>query len=423
MIKTLIKYIAAFLLAAALMTAALAASTLIPRQAIEPNMRKSADFLTQSELFGEASEGVMGSKVDRYADSILLNIAWSFDAEHPLRSVLLSKYYFTPYQNENVNLSDAVERGAEANTQYLRYWHGSIALVRPLLTLLPIEGIYTLHTAVLALLAAALVALLARRREWGCALGVLAGMCAATFWLVPRCLEYYWVCALALALSIVVAALGGGEKRRDWGVFFLVAGMATCYLDFLTAETLTLLVPLLLLLRLRRDTEEPPLRLAGRLALAWGCGYVPMWLLKWALASAALGESALPYIAEHVSERIGGETVFASAWQMLGGVLWRNLYCLFPMGWGLAGAILGIALFVALLYYSYVYHGKEWDRRLVAAYAAIACVPYVRFLALRNHSYIHCFFTCRAQMATVLALALIAEELTRREGKPEKRKR
>ncbi|MBO4915624.1 MAG: hypothetical protein J5449_10500, partial [Oscillospiraceae bacterium] len=408
-----------------LMASLLVLSALIPRGAIEPQMRESAALLKESELFGTAVDGAEGSRIDRYADSILLNIAWNYDAKEPLRSVMLSEYYYTAYQNENDNLYDAVADGAEANRQYLRYWHGSIALLRPLLTVLTLRQIYVLHGVLLAALAAALLTLLVWEKAWGCAAGVLAGMCAAAYWFVPRSLEYYWVCALALALSIPVAALAGGDKRRGWGIFFLVAGMATSFLDFLTAETLTLTVPLLLLLRLRRD-EEPPLRLAGRLALTWGCGYVGMWSLKWLLASIVLGENAMPYVLEHIEDRTIGNIMGVPALRLITGSVTNNLKCLFPADRGLVGMMAALAILLAAAYYGYVYRREGWDKRLVIALALTGAVPFVRYPALSSHSYLHCFFTYRALMATVLAAALILEELTRRREtreKPVKQKR
>ena len=177
--KIIMKYFAVFCAAAALMASLLVLSALIPRGAIEPQMRESAALLKESELFGTAVDGAEGSRIDRYADSILLNIAWNYDAKEPLRSVMLSEYYYTAYQNENDNLYDAVADGAEANRQYLRYWHGSIALLRPLLTVLTLRQIYVLHGVLLAALAAALLTLRVWEKAWGCAAGVLAGLCAA----------------------------------------------------------------------------------------------------------------------------------------------------------------------------------------------------------------------------------------------------
>ncbi|MBQ9458986.1 MAG: hypothetical protein IJU66_03545, partial [Oscillospiraceae bacterium] len=113
-VKTLGKYALAFCLAAALMLALLVAAACVPRRTIEQNMRASAEYLAADMVFPTAVEGVEGSRIDRYADSILLGIAWQYDSADPLRSVMRSAYYYTPYQNENDNLLDAVTQDLDA---------------------------------------------------------------------------------------------------------------------------------------------------------------------------------------------------------------------------------------------------------------------------------------------------------------------
>ena len=241
-VRRVLTLLAVFCVTAALLLGALTAAASIPRGAIEDNMRDSADQLCAGKLFGNVLPEVNSSIIDRYADSILLNIAWSYDGEHPLRSVLVSSYYYTPYQNENDNLRDAVVRHLPANQEYLRYWNGSNALVTPLLTVMDLQGIYVLHGVVLALSAAALELLLLRKKAYAPAVGAGAGMAAAGFWFVPLSLEYYWVCELALLLSLGVVLLADRAGPGFWAPFFLAGGMVTGYLDFLTAETLTLLL-------------------------------------------------------------------------------------------------------------------------------------------------------------------------------------
>ena len=79
-----LKYIAVFILTVAVATALLVAASLIPREAVKDNMTESAQFLMDGDLFGEKIKGVDGSTIDRYADSILLGIAYQYDSEHPL---------------------------------------------------------------------------------------------------------------------------------------------------------------------------------------------------------------------------------------------------------------------------------------------------------------------------------------------------
>jgi len=82
------------------------------------------------------------------------------------------------------------------------------------------------------------------------------------------------------------------------------------------------------------------------------------------------------------------------------------------MNHGFGGGFAAAALAVTAAYAGYVHHRKGFDRRRVLAYAGIGLMPYLRYLLLANHSYLHAFFTYRAQAATLLAAVLILAELT-----------
>lgn len=411
-----LKYPAVFLLAVALLTVLLVLSALIPQSAIRENVLSSAEFLCDGPLFGTVVEGVESSRIDRYADSILLGIAWQYDGEKPLTSVMESSYYYTEYQNENQNLLDAVTKNLPANQQYLRYWHGSIAIVRPLLTVFSLRQIYLFNGIVMAVLALWLLVLLCRKKAYVPALGVGLGLVLTSSWFVPLSLEYTWTYLLMLAGSILAVKLACAGKWRNLGVFFLLIGMATNYLDFLTTETLTLLVPLLLVLWIdRREnsarTGVQSAKNAAKAVFLWGCGYVGMWLAKWIMAAVVLGENVLPYVMNHVQERLGGDLGLSLGRYMIEAVL-RNIRCLFPLEYGTLGVLAALSLVVFGSYVGYVHHKKiiRWDR--VTLLAVLGLVPYVRYLVLHNHAWLHCFFTYRAQLATILAAVMILEELT-----------
>ena len=402
-----LRYPAAFVLTVALLTVLLVLSAMIPKSAIRENALESAQFLREDPLFGMAVKGIEGSRIDRYADSILLGIAWQYDGERPLASVMESSYYYTEDQNENQNLLDAVSQDLPANQQYLRYWHGSIAFLRPLLCVFSLPQIYAWNGVVLAALTIWLLAVLCRKRAFVPAFGVGLGLVLTSSWFVPLSLEYTWSYLVMLAGSVIAAKLAYGGKWQHMGLFFLLSGMVTNYLDFLTTETLTLLVPLLLVLRIGQQESGPSLAAI----IAWGCGYGGMWLAKWLLAAAVLGENVLPYVIGHVQERIGGDLGLDLGQYMTGAVL-RNIRCLFPLEYGTLGVLIMLALVVFGSYVGYVYQKRSvrWDR--VILFGVLGLVPYVRYLVLHNHAWLHCFFTYRAQLATVLAVVMILEEMT-----------
>lgn len=398
-----------------LLTTLLTAVAMIPRSAIQENVQKSAEFLCESELFGNAVEGVYGSKIDRYADSILLAIAYQYDEEEPLSSVMWSSYYYTSYQNENENLLDAVSKDLEANQQYLRYWHGSNVVVRPLLMFFSIEQIYVLNGIVLAGLCVVLLVMFIKERAWGPMIGLLAGVVLTSSWFVPLSLEYTWTYILMLVMSICCWKWALLEKQHTLNFAFLIAGMLTNFVDFLTTETLTLLVPLLLVvwISLNRNSNvsiDTTIKNTIKRTCLWGFGYVGMWLMKWCMASVVLQQNVMPYVTEHIAERTTGDVGLGIGAYILS-TIGKNMKCLFPFEYGELGTFLGFAFCAIVCYVGYVYRKKNTDRKQVLLYGIIGIVPFVRYLVLLNHSYLHAFFTYRAQLATILAIAMILVEV------------
>ncbi len=426
--QKLIKKILIVIVASVIMPLMLVLTALIPKDSIRTHSLESAQYLYDGELFGDVKEGIDGSKIDRYADAILLNIAYHFDGEYPVKSVVLSAYYFTPDHEENENYLIAVRDDLGINRQYLRYWHGSIAIVRPLLTILNVRGIYILNAVVLVILLLVFCIMMARRREYVLITALVISLALSRAWYVPLSLEYTWTFMIMLICSIIAAILCKKGYRGYYAVFFAITGMATSFVDFLTTETITLLMPLLVILWLERNRhagsigkpfvksfiKREDFRMTLKCALSWLAGYVCMWGSKWILCSIVMKENALPYVTEHVAERLGGGVGVGTA-EFITGAVTRNIGCLFPLGYGAIGATGFIALILFALYRGFVYRQDNADRGFIVLAALIALVPWLRYLVLHNHSYIHFFFTFRAQAATIMAVVLITAGLTEKD--------
>ena len=273
-----------------------------------------------------------------------------------------------------------------------------------------------------AFLVICLLFILIRHKAYLPAVGFIAGLVMTSVWFVPFSLEYTWTFLVMLLISIIGTNLAYKQKYTGMGILFLVSGMITSYLDFLTTETITLTVPLLLILWIAGRQEEQemgkhPFVMAGKAVTAWVLGYLGMWIMKWLIASVVLSQNVMPYVSEHIDERIGGDLGFGPV-QYIFSAIWNNIKCLFPFEYGVAGAFAGIALLLFACYTGYVYHGKSFNKSYVIIYALIGLIPYVRYGVLHNHSYLHYFFTYRAQIATVFAIVLVLEQVTDRRWIP-----
>ena len=409
--RHLLTLITVYMVTAASLAMLLSFTAFIPRDLIRTNLSESADYLCDSELFGEMWEGFAPSRTDHYADSILLGIAWQYDSSHPFKSVMESSYYHRDDANENVNLQNAVRSALPADQEYMRYWHGSILLVRPLLMIMSVRGIYILSAVILSALFRVLLIILFRSGDRISAVGMILGTVLTFSFFVPFSLEYTWVYLIMLTASVVVCLRC--ESIRSLSIVLMVCGILTAFMDFLTAETLTLTVPLLLGIRkLSRKgvSERDLMKGAAGTALSWGVGYAGEMCLKWLLASMTLGINAMDYVAANLHERTGGLVLSEDYFSFFGPVR-ANFKCLAPFCFGTAGMVAGIVLLLGCAYIGYVYRSASARGRVAVIYALIALIPFIRFLVLRNHTVIHYFFTFRALMAMILAVTLIMGEL------------
>ncbi|MCR5282409.1 MAG: hypothetical protein K6E18_03495 [Lachnospiraceae bacterium] len=412
-------------------------AAMIPQESVRQNFVRSADTLCENDVFFHVQEGVFPSFIDRYADSILLNIAWNLRPDPG--SLMWTAYYTDEYQNENENLYASVNEDLSANQEYVRYWHGSAAVVRILHRALDIRSIYLLHGIILVVLTILLLILLIRRKMLIEASALSVGLIGVSIWFVPLSLEYYWTFLCMLLASVLILILEEKGKAGWIPVLLLVTGMVTAYLDFLSTETITLTVPLLLLYRQRlgRESRQQNKRDIGQktgthnksdsslkemqsagitsylvYCLIWALGYVGMWTTKWMLAACITKENVIPYIKGHVAERIGTQTPVLKLPIHLLTTLKRNLQGLFPFGYGAAGIVCGIGILLVLAYVAYVFHGKQKPGGSMILYGLLIAIPYVRYLVLHDHAYLHAFFTYRAQLVVIMVIWILFCETT-----------
>ena len=396
----------------------LAAVAKIPQSSIEDNFSKSAELLCDRPMFEEKIKGISGSKIDRFADSVLLGIAWQYDSKHPFKSVMKSAY-FRGYYNANINLKDAVADHIPANQEYLRYWHGSISVIRLLLLIMPLRGIYIFNSICIIILTIVLIYKLIKIGGIMPATGLIAGYIATSAWFVPLSLEYTWTFILMLVFSLVILRLSSLKKGIWFYAAFLSFGMITNYFDFLTTETLTLTVPLLILLwtvrqnQVDSDQKHNPFKVISvKASIFWILGYAGTWVMKWLLAALILKENVIPYVNGHVTERLVGQKgVDTGTFGFITGALVRNIKCLLPFEYGITGTVIGIMILLFLFFILIKYRSKSPDIKYVLWILLVSLIPYIRYLLILNHSYLHYFFTYRAQLAVVLSLALISGEI------------
>lgn len=404
--KKILEYLLVFIMTLIILFFGLALTAKIPKTKIEENLKKSASYLEKNSGFKRVQPGREYTYLHLYADSVILNIINCIDTNKPIESIMWANYYETIKMDINNDFIEVVQENKEPNQQYIRYWHGSMLILRPLLVFLSLEQIYKVNYISITVLALILLIIIWKRSK-KLAIAYLLSMIMIAFPIVGMCLEYVWTFYIMLISSIIAINI---KKEKNLYKLFLVTGMITCFLDFLTTEIITLFVPLILILGIKKEKNEiinfkDAVKLFFKSCVLWFIGYAGMWISKWILASLILNINAIDYVKDQALLRMNGLQGLNSAKEMYIGAITNNWHTLYPINivkktselWWMLGGL--VTFFILIIDWKKIKNNKESLIMLI-----IAVMPYLRYLVLANHSYRHSFFTFRSQMISIMAL-------------------
>lgn len=357
------------------------------------------------------------SVTDNYADVILLNVLWNIKSDDPIVSSLDTKYYDgddgVTDRGENYGLFSAVFEDTPPNTDYSRYWHGSVIFIRPLMLLGDVR-VVKLAGIIFALLFLIIdCIMLIKRRQGFAAAALVISFLAVQMYNIRLSLEYMPTVLICLGMLPFFVSL---EKKGDvpLSVLSVICGTMTAFFDFLTTETLTILIPLIIIMMIRKNEGrfegfKRELATSAKCGVSWVCAYLCTFLVKWNAASIATGENKFTAAISSAEVRVNGEAgELSPVMQMILAPL-ANISAMFG-GYervSPANIIAGLFITAALsagIFFIFRRGEKGSGKGFAWLMLVLGLVPYLRYIVLNNHSYLHEFFTYRAQAASMLAL-------------------
>ena len=185
-------------------------------------------------------------------------------------------------------------------------------------------------------------------------------------------------------------------------IFFLLTGMLTSYVDYLTYPLVTFCVPFVVcLFAYPQASAKVEWKRAVALGVCWVAGYLGMWAGKWILAGIFGSEqwfwpNLVATITTRTSETSGDiELSFVQ-------VLRAVLSPFFKRAYVLAGFAAVIAYACAWLRSRrYPALSGQFTRRVILL--GVAVLPFAWFFCTQNHTYNHSFYTSRTLIASAFA--------------------
>lgn len=389
-------------------------SAAIPNQHIKANMIKSAEAFGKTDAYSFKNGSKVNSISDNYADSILLNISYNMGRGNPIESSINTRYHNGGEYGENYGLYITVIDDKAPNTDYTRYFHGSAAFVRLYHLFTDVSGMRLISFCIICAMVLFTLALLIHKRYYFVAASLLISLAAVQFYNIRFSLEYQ--SAFAVCFALCPLWLLFEEKYNNAPIFLsCISGVMIAFFDFLTTETVTILLPLVMVIAIRAREDRigtwgELVRFVIACLASWVISYIMTFAVKWLLASAVTGAGVINAALGSVAQRFAGDihdysdtpdNVFSSIFANLAmpfGAHERSAYMLAAVGW---------ALFLLVIFSVwYLLRSKKSETKASLVMISLGLCTIVRFFVLNNHSWLHCFFTYRALCSLVFALLL-----------------
>lgn len=389
--------------------------SLIPNELIKPNMQKSALYYKDKEAFSFREEKVLNSVSDNYADSILIGISYNMGKGNPFLSTINTRYNKGGNIGENYGLYVTVTENAPPDTNYTRYYHGGAVFVRLFHLFGDVNTVKTINFVIIILLLILNIVVLVLKKHYDIITALILSLFCVKFQNIHMSLEYqsaFFVCFLMCPFFIYF------EKIKDTHLLTLsvISGTMIAFFDFLTCETITILIPLMLVVSIRAKEErlcsyKEVFLLLIKCLIAWGLAYIGAFLLKWIVASFVTGENEFIIAFESFLERVNGKVLLKEKPKTIFSSVMANFSMLAPSAkraYSNKALIYVVAFLMIVFSLWYLARNKRQNKKVFVLLISLGVLPILRFFVLNNHSYLHCFFTYRALSSTIFSILMSA---------------
>lgn len=253
---------------------------------INYNIEKSLPLFLKEELYPNllSQEDNLSTQADNWSETIILQSSMYMNTTQDPLSIFKNPWRFG--QDGILQSFESASRGEAPNSSYYRYWQGFRVLIRPLLVVLDYSSIRELFRFIGWFLFCFTVIVLYRNAGMKFALVFCSSFLLIEYGLVTTTIQFSLSFYIALNAMILLPNI----LKRQWSIpfFFLMVGAATQFFDFYTVPCITLGLPLIFLVKMKRQRQmasKAILRLMIRCIIAWLCSYIGMWLFRMVLVS------------------------------------------------------------------------------------------------------------------------------------------
>ena len=368
---------------------------LIPSKYIEDNANEALKTFEKEGYFPEikyANKYIL----DNFTDALMINTAYSVDSNKPLEStILMKRYYKTSLDSEKtiLHLSESLSGARHSFFEYSRYWHGYMIFLRPALVFFEYSVIRIILISVIVIITLILLFFTYKKFNIYMAITLLLTFVVANFWVIGLSLQYSFVFIISIISALYILIK---NKIRNIESSFFVIGMLTSFFDLLTAPLLTLGFPLIFYI-LKLKEENITLKKFLGIILSWFIGYGLMWSLKWIIAELFYNYGTIELAFSQIFNWTGINSYMN--FSVLDTII-NNVRYLYEF------LILSVLLFVVVLILKKKFNIIKEEK--IYQLLIVAIMPFIWFICVKNHSYVHSWYTFRILLLTILSLSMVS---------------
>ena len=220
------------------------------------------------------------------------------------------------------------------------------------------------------------------------------------------------MCWLITLVAILVLLLYYEKiEQKNWREeAFLLVGIATAYMDFLTYPIVTLGLPLCFYLV--QDAEKElhwwkRIKQAFWMCACWAVGYIGMWGMKWVVAEITCQTGTLRNAVWSVIYRTGPLDGYGSAFTGVSRTIDAILGQYDSMFYSVVFVIIAVTTVLSVAWCFIKARNKDWGMTVICL-AVVALFPFAWLTVTQNHTAIHCAFTFRIMAVSVMAMWCMA---------------
>lgn len=343
--------------------------------------------------------------LDGFTDSLMLNKA-IYKSNQPLMDAMMIPSLEFKQESEFMNPVEDLKKSLDENmksesfvSNYSRYWNGYLVYMKPLLMIMGVPGIRIINLILQMIMFSMIVSKISRMKGSSYSLAFALGVLVIDPISTVVCFQYSHVYYIMLFTFLAMLFRNNNLKENGgYCVLFTFSGILTSFFDMLTYPSTVLGMSTVLYLILNDEMS------AGRkitdmikLGFSWCFGYASMWSSKWFLSYLITGYDTISDALTAAGSRTaGGIYALTLSWQWL----FVHLWPVFAVFCVLAAAVI-IAVYIC------VRNGRtSWDK--IVPLLLVSLYPFVWYAFMKQHSFIHYFFTHKNLAVTVFALSCVA---------------